>query len=383
MTRSRFGRAMVVLAALLPGASTPLMAAPGKADASEKARTDAAAKAEAEKARSEVAAKLEAEKRRAEAADKAEQARKHSKSESDRKADAERHRDDKKTKRDDSKRDKPDRAKSDDKKAERDREGREADKRRYERNKAAEVQKAEAAPKPEAAEAVPAPAPAPVAASVPVPMPRQWAITNATMPKSISAIGQAGAPDAGPPPGQSLLVSFDTPNAAGVTEFSSGSVITAAGSIGGVRAAPAGNGSVYRSLGGGGQSTFDFSGWTKGAPLASLSFEWGSIDSYNFVDFLNQRGETVWTMAGSDFPQYNGDQAAAITNQRVLISFQREADIAAVRMRSKGAAFEFDRLAGAVPTGTVPEPASWLMMIIGFGFVGFGLRRKRMRAVSA
>jgi hypothetical protein len=203
------------------------------------------------------------------------------------------------------------------------------------------------------------------------------------MPKSISAIGQAGAPDAGPAPGQTLLVGFDTPNARGVTEFSSGSVITAAGSIGGVRAAPAGNDSVYRSLGGGGQSTFDFSGWTKGAPLASFSFEWGSIDSYNFVDFLNRRGETVWTMAGSDFPQFNGDQAAAITNQRVLISFQREADVAAVRMRSKGAAFEFDRLAGAVSTGTVPEPASWLMMIIGFGFVGFGLRRKHSRAVSA
>jgi hypothetical protein len=247
----------------------------------------------------------------------------------------------------------------------------EAEKRRNGRDKPAKAQKAEAA------EAAPAPTPPPT------PPPRQWAITNATMPASISVIGQAGAPETGLPPGQSLLVGFDAPNASGVTEFSSGNVITAAGSIGGVRAAPAGNGSVYRSLGAGGQSTFDFSGWTKGAPLASFSFEWGSIDGYNFVDFLNRRGETVWTMAGSDFPQFNGDQAAAITNQRLLISFQREADVAAVRMRSKGAAFEFDKLAGAAATGTVPEPASWLMMIIGFGFVGFGLRRKRNRAVSA
>lgn len=299
MIRSTFGRAMVVLAALLPGASTPLMAATaGKTDTSEKARSDVAAKADTEK-------------------------------------------------------------------------------RRSDRDKPAKAQKAEAALKSEAVEAVPSPTPAPTR------VPQQWAISNATMPTSITVIGQAGVADAGPAPGQSLLVSFDAPNALGVTEFSSGSVITAAGSIGGVRAAPAGNNSVYRSLGGNSQSTFDFSGWTKGAPLASLSFEWGSIDSYNFVDFLNRRGETVWTIAGGDFPQFNGDQASAITNQRLLISFQREADVAAVRMRSKGSAFEFDSLAGAAGTGAVPEPASWLMMIVGFGFVGHSLRRRRNRAIAA
>jgi hypothetical protein len=52
-------------------------------------------------------------------------------------------------------------------------------------------------------------------------------------------------------------------------------------------------------------------------------------------------------------------------------------------MRSRGSAFEFDSLAGAAATGAVPEPASWLMMITGFGFVGHGLRRKRSRAVAA
>lgn len=377
MKRANFGRALGGLAAVLVGASTPLMAAPGKADASEKIRAEAAVKAKAEQARAEATAMPEAEKRRADAADKSEQPQKDAKSGSDRKAEARRHRDENKTKRDDSKRDKPKREKAEREKADRDRAGREAEKRRGERDKAANAKKAEATPTPEASKAVPPLTP------LPIPVPQKWAITNATMPTSIAVIGHAGAPDAGPAPGQSLLVSFDAPNALGVTEVSSGSVITAAGSIGGVRAAPAGNASVYRSLGAGGESTFDFSGWTKGAPLASLSFEWGSIDSYNFVDFLNRRGETVWTIAGSDFPQFNGDQSSAITNQRLLISFQREADVAAVRMRSKGAAFEFDKLAGAAGTGAVPEPASWLMMIVGFGFVGHGLRRRRNRAIAA
>ena len=30
----------------------------------------------------------------------------------------------------------------------------------------------------------------------------------------------------------------------------------------------------------------------------------------------------------------------------------------------------------------VPEPATWAMMVLGFGFVGFGMRRARTPAVS-
>ncbi len=294
----------------------------------------APAKAEAEKARANADAKADAEKARAEAATRAEQARN---KDSDKAKEA----------------------------AEKDQQDRDS------KPSASKPVPAEPAPKPEA--------PAPV----PPPAPQQWAVSNASKPALISAFGRAGAPDPGPAPGQTMLVSFDAPNAFGVSDTSRGTVITGAGSIGGVRAAPAGNSSVYRSLGGASQSTFDFSGWTKGAPLASFSFEWGSIDSYNFVDFLNKKGDTVWTIAGSDLPQFNGDQSAPITNQRLLVTFQKEAEVAAVRMRSNGAAFEFDSLAGAAATGAVPEPASWVMLIIGFGFIGHGLRRRRTGAVSA
>ena len=36
-----------------------------------------------------------------------------------------------------------------------------------------------------------------------------------------------------------------------------------------------------------------------------------------------------------------------------------------------------------VSTGAIPEPASWAMMIAGFGMVGFAMRRRRMASVLA
>ena len=37
----------------------------------------------------------------------------------------------------------------------------------------------------------------------------------------------------------------------------------------------------------------------------------------------------------------------------------------------------------AAPTGTVPEPASWALMVAGFGLVGFGIRRRSRTIVAA
>ncbi len=45
-----------------------------------------------------------------------------------------------------------------------------------------------------------------------------------------------------------------------------------------------------------------------------------------------------------------------------------------------GAGFQWSTSAGFIPgvPGGVPEPATWAMMIIGFGMVGFTLRRRRL-----
>ena len=195
-----------------------------------------------------------------------------------------------------------------------------------------------------------------------------------------------GAPDPGMATGESLVVSFDAANAVGVTNATAGNVITAAGSIGSVRAAPAGtpDGNVYQSIGTGGSSIFDFSQFTNGLGLATASFYWGSVDSYNFVDALNAAGNVVYSLSGTDLPQFNGDQTAATTNRRVFFNFAPDDAVMALRLRSTGVAFEFDNIAAranlpsdGIP-GAVPEPATWAMLIIGFGMVGAVMRRPRL-----
>ena len=98
------------------------------------------------------------------------------------------------------------------------------------------------------------------------------------------------------------------------------------------------------------------------------------------IDVLNAAGNVIHTVSGTDLPQFNGDQSAAITNQRVFFNFAPQDGVTALRLRSNGMAFEFDNIAA---TGAVPEPASWAMLIIGFGLIGAMMRRPRRAGVSA
>ena len=48
-----------------------------------------------------------------------------------------------------------------------------------------------------------------------------------------------------------------------------------------------------------------------------------------------------------------------------------------ILFHSNGVSFEFDNIAATV--SSVPEPATWTMMILGFGFVGFMMRSNRQK----
>lgn len=203
-------------------------------------------------------------------------------------------------------------------------------------------------------------------------------------PASAASVTTApGAPDPGKAEGETLLVTFDTPNTPGVTGTSRGAVITAAGSIGSIRAAPAGTpeAGIYQSIGTGGDTLFDFAGWAHGRPLASASLYWGSVDSYNFVDFLDAGGNRIGGIGGGDLPMANGNQALPDTNRRVYFTFAPQEAVTALRLRSTGAAFEFDNMAASI--GAVPEPASWAMLITGFGFIGGAMRLRKDRPIPA
>lgn len=192
--------------------------------------------------------------------------------------------------------------------------------------------------------------------------------------QAVTFTSSPGAPDPGIAKGETLLVSFDAPDPKGITTLTKGFVLTGAGSNSN-RAAPAGTakGGGYQSLSAGGSSLFDFADWSKGRGLSSFSVYWGSVDTYNHVDFLNFDGKRVGGISGADLPVANGNQGLGATNRRVFFNFLPGEKVAAVKFRSTGTAFEFDSLAA---TAAVPEPATWAMLITGFGLIGHAMRRR-------
>lgn len=114
-----------------------------------------------------------------------------------------------------------------------------------------------------------------------------------------------------------------------------------------------------------------------GGVLTRLSADWGSIDNYNTLIFY--AGNTVvQTVTGSMFPPANGDQSSAATNRNVSFDFNRNQGVTRVGFNSGKLAFEFDNLSIAA----VPEPATWAMLVLGFGMVGV-VARRRLTAVRA
>ncbi|WP_416907272.1 MAG: PEPxxWA-CTERM sorting domain-containing protein [Polymorphobacter sp.] len=201
----------------------------------------------------------------------------------------------------------------------------------------------------------------------------------------VAVVGSvAGAPDPGiSHAGFVEVITFDAPSAAGIVNTTSGAVITAAGNISRVRAAPAGTapGGIYQSVGTGGSSTFDFAGYLpQFRVLTGLSLYWGSVDSHNALEFLNADGSVVSAFTGSDLPRFDGNQTLGATNRRITFAMAGQNEITQVRFRGQGNAFEFDTIGAAV--GSVPEPASWAMLIAGFGLVGGAMRRRRKMALA-
>lgn len=111
--------------------------------------------------------------------------------------------------------------------------------------------------------------------------------------------------------------------------------------------------------------------------ITSMSFLWGSVDAYNTLEFLAADGTTVLaTFTGNDvFNPATGDRTDPNTNPVVTFSLTGT-DVSAftyLRLTSSQNAFEIDNLA----INPVPEPATWAMMLLGFGGIGLAMRRKR------
>jgi len=169
--------------------------------------------------------------------------------------------------------------------------------------------------------------------------------------------------------GPTPTYNFDSGRPANVT---GGAVVTGTTSS---HAQPLGSTGGYFSVGpaDGSPGNIDLSSFGQ---IFNLTFIWGSVDAYNTLQLIGASNNVLYTFTGADvFNPANGNQTAAGTNPLVQILLTG-ADVTAVRglrLSSTQNAFELDNLA----VNAVPEPATWALMLMGFGAVGYSMRRGR------
>jgi hypothetical protein len=151
-------------------------------------------------------------------------------------------------------------------------------------------------------------------------------------------------------------------------------------SANGVRARPLGSTGGFISVGpsDGSPGTFSLTGL---GPLNAVSFLWGSIDTYNTLQVLDQGGGVLASFTGSQvWSPANGNQTMTATNRLVRLDFggATKNSVGGLRFLSTNNAFEVDNIAVAA----VPEPATWAMMIGGFGLIGAAARRRARTTIA-
>jgi len=188
---------------------------------------------------------------------------------------------------------------------------------------------------------------------------------------TIGSITPGTNPYSGPVP------TYDFDSGAGTPSYTGGAVVS--GSIDSVHAQPYGSLGGYYSVGpaDGQPGTIDLSSF---GDITSLSFLWGSVDSYNVLNFLDASGNVLASFTGSDiFNPATGSQTDPNTNPVVtfLLSGADITDFAKLQLTTNPSqnAFEIDNLA----INPVPEPATWGLMLLGFAGVGFAMRRSKSK----
>jgi len=189
-------------------------------------------------------------------------------------------------------------------------------------------------------------------------------------------------------PGELLVVDFEGP-AAGVTLSASYTIGT--GLVPGFRAPPFGVMNNYFAVPNvdgpsNGMAVINFTGYLASRTVNSLSFYWGSIDTYNTLEVLGMGGSVLKTITGSQvINPADGNQFGASTNRRLFLNFDGNAalDFRALRLTSNGRAFEIDNIAGSFAQGAtvVPEPSTWATL--AFGLVVLGAAAARRNSLSS
>lgn len=178
----------------------------------------------------------------------------------------------------------------------------------------------------------------------------------------VSSTPQNHGPYVGPTP----TYDFETP-----APVVGGSIVT--GTIVGQHTQPIGSTGNYLSTGplDGSPATLSLAGF---GPIGKISFLWGSMDIFNTFELIDAANNVLFTI--------NGQQVKDLTvpapgNVNRVVTFTitdaaTQAAVTAARFQSSLNAFEVDNVA----IQAVPEPATWMMMILGMIGVGFAMRRR-------
>lgn len=198
-------------------------------------------------------------------------------------------------------------------------------------------------------------------------------------------VGSTPGPDSSPPAG---LHTIDFNSASQLSDIPglSGNGHIVQGFASGLYAQPFGGTTKYLSVpqnGSSGTVTLDLAGYDFGGILDGFSFYWGSIDTYNSLKINTSLGTTNFAFDGQNPPPpANGAQFDAANNRRVFFSLAPGETLNSLQFTSNGYAMEIDDI---VFTGTaaVPEPATWAMLLIGFGAIGGTMRTRRKPGTAA
>lgn len=172
------------------------------------------------------------------------------------------------------------------------------------------------------------------------------------------------------PVGQTMIEDFDNPIATGFSFTQNANAFVRDGSLGlwpGVSAPPPGDNTFYETVTSGGRATLQ-----SNRGLKAFSFFTGSPDSYNTVRFTGLNGYQQTLAGGAIFGGAVLTDGNQSVGRRVNYDFGAQR-VTKIEFLSSGNSFEFDSLAASA----APEPATWGMMILGFGAVGALVRRRK------
>ena len=108
-------------------------------------------------------------------------------------------------------------------------------------------------------------------------------------------------------------------------------------------------------------------------PTNYLSFLWGSPDTYNLLTVTTNMGVQTFTTSSLGFAVSNGNQSFS---QYVQFAASAGETITSVAFTNNPSINAFETANFSVGSA-VPEPATWAMMLVGFGAVGYAMRRRK------